>query len=579
MASFTKTLSYKMSKLFDLSKLCFPQSSITNLSDRDSLELTEIIPRILIERSSFLNISEESLQKEIDNPKKGDDVKEDEQELGNEKSNIVDTATIETFQQQRQELARSIGSALNETSLSMDLVSLLISIASPNIGKSTISPHLSKNVPLGSLSLDRLQIEDSSEVTTPLKYSNEAKIGQGLKRNAISKVIVSFTDASERVREETSNEKQYWDMIIQVLSNDEVLFSTKDPLSGLRVVGIRYGYGDSGSSFHDKGLAILRQNGNTHEITFNPISSSTLKPMQKIYKYLRIKILSKIDDDYMVTGQSIFEKKFDQSKFKVINDIEKARFFLFEEDLFYHLIREAQLLISYNVSIISNKIIIELNNDIIELESIVYDENNEDELNNYYQNINEDSSKNNIRAQLMLKYMKLMLCCFYEYNLALRQKVPTAFTKWKQFNSHPLILRPFLGIIRHEGYLNRIGDMIKQTESEFKESVQIELINDKFVNLSKRTRNAFQKAVDIPLSVFDLTIKKLGSEECLNVKLEVTTSELFVNIILKLNITRFKSLDDLKTNINGTNVLQLNLNDINDLEDCLKWPIVNFINL
>ena len=104
-----------------------------------------------------------------------------------------------------------------------------------------------------------------------------------------------------------------------------------------------------------------------------------------------MKILSQIDGDYMLTGQSILILIL-KSKQSIINDIEKARFFLFEEDLFHQLIREAKLLVNYNVSIISNKIIIEINNIIIEIESIVYDELNEEELENYYQNVNEYST-------------------------------------------------------------------------------------------------------------------------------------------------------------------------------------------
>lgn len=136
------------------------------------------------------------------------------------------------------------------------------------------------------------------------------------------------------------------------------------------------------------------------------------------------------------------------------------------------MIREAKLLVNYNVSIISNKIIIEINNTIIEIESIIYDELNEEELENYYQNISEYSSLNNKKCQLILNYLKLMLCCYYQYNLKLKQKVPTSLTKWKQSNSHPLILRPLVGNMRHELNLSNMESILRTLVAKFGEKLK-----------------------------------------------------------------------------------------------------------
>ena len=143
--------------------------------------MAELIPRILFQRKSFLNITEESLQQEIDNQDSLNEVSgEGELTQEDEKNNN----NLEKIQSLKHELAQNIGLALNETSLSLDFVSLLISVVKPNLSKSTMSPHLSKTVPIGSLNSDRLQNNDD------LNTQDEKipAIGQGWKYESINKV-------------------------------------------------------------------------------------------------------------------------------------------------------------------------------------------------------------------------------------------------------------------------------------------------------------------------------------------------------------------------------------------------------
>lgn len=550
--------------------------------------MAELIPRILIERLSFINLTEESLEQEIsgtDNTQTEDaeanvnviENQEKETILQSDGTDIIDTKnSFENFQNQKYELSKFINSALNETSLSLDFVSLLISTVKPNIGKSTMSPHLSKNVPIGSLNSNRL-----SNNTDTAKYKNSAIIGQGWKLESLNKITNSFKNASLRLNEQVIKEKRYWDMINLVLGSHEILYKARDPANGSRAIGVRYGYGDSGSSYHDRGLAILRKDNQTGEISFNPVTSAN-KITNKVYKYIRVRILSKVDDDYMLTGQSIFENNFiNSSKHGIINDIEKARFFLFEEDLFYQLTREAKYLINFNVLIIANKIIIEINDEIIEIESIMYDESNEDELNNYYQNINQLSSINNKKAQSILTHLKLMLCCFYKYNLKLKQKIPTAVTKWKQNNSHPLILRPLLGHIRHEINLKNISNILNSHLNEFKDRAKFTINSEKYVNLKKvqdNIVNPFIKSIELPLSTFEIIVNNLKNDKVLKINIDVTTNEIFCALIIKLNIIKFESTSSLNDNQQGINVLLIDFNEIGDLETCFNWTVLNFIN-
>lgn len=549
------------------------------IQDEDKLKLEELIPRILIERKSFLNVTEASLQQEIENSN-------EEAQVATE----IDTSAIdvpleededqqEVFNKQKFELSKNINYALNETQLSLDFISLLIASVKPNLAKSTISPHLSKFVKPTSLNSDRLG-QEGTEDSNNNNNSQSSNVGQGWKLESLNKITDLFREASVNLNDQVIKERRYWNMINLVLANGEALFRMRDPENNARAIGVKYGYGDSGSNYHDQGLALLRKDNQTGEVSFHPITSlNNAKIVGKINKFIRVKILSQIDGDYMLTGQSVFQFDFKSSKQNIINDIEKARFFLFEEDLFYQLIREAKLLVNYNVSIISNKIIIEINNTIIEIESIIYDELNEEELENYYQNISEYSSLNNKKCQLILNYLKLMLCCYYQYNLKLKQKVPTSLTKWKQSNSHPLILRPLVGNMRHELNLSNMESILRTLVAKFGEKLKKSKLNvDKFTNLAVRSRksNPFQKSIEKPVSKFSLVLEN-GSAQIMVVNVTLTTNELFVNLIIHLRLTRFNTVEDFEGNVNGVNVLQLGFSDFNEIEECLDWSIQNFV--
>lgn len=554
------------------------------LQDEDTIPIADLLPQILAERQSFLNITEDGLQEEIQQKSNGIESFDMMESESSETSAEDAESNFQKFQKQKMELLGHINSAMNETSLSLDFVSLLMSATKPNVSKATMSPYLTKHVPLGSLGADRIVhgAYDNEQSNDDKITQKAGSIGLGWKYQSLNHISELFKGAGTQLRTQVDIERQYWGMIRKVLDHGEVLVSLRDPLTNSRAIGVKYGYGDSGSSYLDKGLAVLRKDEQTGDITFSPILGGTHKISQDSNKFTRIKVLSKIDNDFMLTGQSVFEKASieEKSEHKVINDIEKARYFLFENDLFYHLIREAKNLINYNVSIISNKIVIEIFDQIIEIESVVYDENNEEELDNFYQNINKESSKNNEKAQAILTFLKLMLCCYYNYNLELKQKIPTSFTKWKQNNSHPLMLRPLIGNIRHENNLlsmKKIIDRICQGLDST--SFAHEIKEEKYLNLkTEKLTNPFKRAVTKPISTFKLILQKLATKEHLNVEVEVTTSDIFVNLVLVLTVSKYRTMEDLQLNQNGTNVLQLTFSDFNEIEESMNWTILNFIS-
>lgn len=502
-----------------------------------------------------MNLTEDSLKQEIESNASPND--ESDMDL---RGNTDEEA--EKLQNIKLELTKNINLALNETSLSLDLVSLLLSSSKPNLAKSTISPHLSKNVPLGSLNSDRLVEEEEAP------NSDTNKIGQGWKYESLSKIRDLFHNKHQKLQQQISKERTYWNQINKVLDDNEVLIKLKDPLDNSKAIGVKYGYGDSGSSYHDKGIALLRRDAKTGEITFNPVLASN----NKTFKHVRVKILSKVDDEYMLTGQSKFELPN-----RLTKDIERARYFIFEEDLFYQLTREARTLINYNVLIISDKIIIEINDEILEIESVNYDDVDDDQS---YQNVNEASIKNNKKCQLILNYLKIMLCGYFKYNLGLKQKIPTNFTKFKQSHSHPLILRPLLGNMKHEFYVKELNENLQKIIENYHQKVEVEITTKKFANIKNLSKleSPFIRSIERPLTQCLINVNNPKTGKYLKIDVDVTSSEIFVNLVLQLKIIKFDCLEDLTINDKGTNVLQLTVNDFAEIGQCIDWSIQKFLS-
>ncbi|GEQ68777.1 hypothetical protein JCM33374_g2446 [Metschnikowia sp. JCM 33374] len=590
------------------------------LQDEDTLSVAELIPQILMERKSFVHLSEDSIAAEIEARKSGMDIDEDASKTGSAEAfspaqtgdnltsisqNVANgsgpdsedgESSLEKFHRQKVDLLGHIGSALNETSLSLDFVSLLMSAEKPNITKSTISPHLSKTVPLGSLSADRLESvsgsvsgsASDSRSGSAGSSKNAESIGLGWKYQSLRNVTGLFRGAASQLRGQVAVEKNYWHQINKVLAHGEVLYKLRDPETHARAIGVQYGYGDSGSTYHDRGVAVLRKNDATGDVSFRPMtasasvsSASASASASSRNRFTRVRVLSKIDDDYMLTGQSALqreelEKHTDEA---VLNELETARFFLFEDDLFYHLVREAKNLIGYNVTIIGDKIIVDVHDQVLELESIYYDAENEEDLANVYQNTNRESSRDNARAQQMLNFLKIMLCCYYRYRLTLKHKMPTSYTKWKQANSHPLLLRPLLGHIRHQRNCRQMKALLdKLCRGLDTNSVTHELQEHMYANLtSGPVENPFQKAVQRPLSTFTIVLEKVATQQHLKAEVEVTASEIFVDLVVRLTVARYKSKEDLEDNHDGSNVLSLDFTDLMDVGESLDWTLANFL--
>lgn len=117
--------------------------------------------------------------------------------------------------------------------------------------------------------------------------------------------------------------------------------------------------------------------------------------------------------------------------------------------------------------------------------------------------------------------------------------------------------------------------------NEFKEKVKLTIDYEKYVNLKKSQDNIvnpFIKSIERPLTSFEVTVNNLKDGQVLKIYIDITSTEIFCTLIVNLNIIKFESSEKISDNQQGANVLLINFNDLSDLEECLNWTILNFIN-
>ncbi|QLL33748.1 hypothetical protein HG536_0F00730 [Torulaspora globosa] len=427
----------------------------------------------------------------------------------------------EQFLTARKEMVEHVNLALNESSLALEFLSLLLSSVRESAGTASMSPFLKKTVPVGSLNSDKLPLAHqtreeivSSEILSrgwKLRSLNESRSLLKEKYSSLCKII--------------EREHQYWTKISKHTSNKDVLFKMRDRVNGMRLLGIKYGYEDSGSTYkHDRGIAVLRNNPELNILELVPSNTTETSEVNHNERFVRVRIFTKIasEDDYILTGESSVNKLFSShDNFNGLEDIEnqinKLKAFAFEQELMYQLKKESSRLISYGVTIESeSKIVMELPNEKFEVELISRDDNS-------VVNHDQDAPKvNDRRATLMVTTLRLLLVVMFKKNLRQRLTSSTRPQSSKGFKD-VLLLRPILGRLRHHNYkilLKKIlrdyvldiieGSSINEFSSDNPKSGATKALDDNIAKLSKEI-NAFGCLLNTSSTSFRVDVPGKGT--------------------------------------------------------------------
>lgn len=436
--------------------------------------------------------------------------------------------TQEEFNKIRKVMLEHINMAMNESSLAMEFVSLLLSPVRESTAVSSMSPFLKKTVNPGSLNSEKVKMP---AVSRRDKLSLSI-LSRGWKLRALNEARAilkkNFTEISSSLKQE----HHYWSSIAYNISNKDVLFKIRDKQTTKRSLGLKYGYEDSGSTFrNDRGTAILRGTDEANGLELIPLTlgrTSTVGSVYKGGKFLRVRIFTKIESegDYILSGESSLDKLFknhsensDSKNDDVRLQISKLKFFIFEQELMHQLKKECAYLISYGVTVENeHKIVIELPNEKFEIEYLSLDD---DSVVNHEQ----DAPKaNDRRANLMLVTLRMLLIVIYKKNL--RQKMVSNTRKHiASTEKDILLIRPLLGKMRHSNHKKLIRKILKECvlevvpDTELQErSIQnldkedFETFDLQDAHIVKFTKdiNAFRNVLDVGKTEFTIDMKQSG---------------------------------------------------------------------
>lgn len=431
-------------------------------------------------------VNDSIIQNTISRDNSSNDAVVDNNNNNTNKTNIDELPSnmmkLSDFNKVRSSMLEQTNIALNESSLALETVSLLLSATRENNAKATISPFLKSTVPLGSLNSDVVP-EDPQNVNEDLLFN----IGWKLKCLNDSKQILK--DTVDKLKIDLMKEHTYWRKIGKYISNNDVLFKMRDKTTGLRSLAIKYGFEDSGSDYdRDRGIAILRNNMANNMLELVPLSHnnkysnsvSNMKILSNDNKtvettFLKVRIYTKIEseDDYILSGES---SPMTLNEFKEIDheiedptiikqenireQIQNLKDMIFEKELIYQLKKECSILISYGVTIENeNKILIELPNERFEIELI-----HRDDI--IMSNHERDAPKiNDKRANLVLVLLRMLLTVHFKKNL--RDRYGILKNGLKRNVNDILLIRPILSKLRHQIYKKLLKKIIKDNVMDF----------------------------------------------------------------------------------------------------------------
>lgn len=451
------------------------------------MPLEHLIPLVLQQKGfgfKFADLSEDALEEEIEGDRSGgndntrpdlmdvdpsenkveevppDTLAEDNQGTTNDGEKKVEIITQEQFMRMRREMIEHINIAMNESSLALEFLSLLLSSVRESVALSSMSPFLKKIVPVASLNGDKVSLEPQ----TVAEQLTMQIIDRGWKIRCLNESRTLLKENHSMLEEKLKSEHRYWKKVSQYISNKDVVFKLRDRSTGLRSLGVKYGYEDSGSTYKfDRGVAILKTNPETNTLELVPITGEN-SPSSRNEKFIRIRIFTKIEfeDDYILSGESSVDNVFlnsdsfgkkDQEDIR--SQIEKLKALIFEQELMYQLRRECAQLISYGVTIENEKkIVIELPNEKFEIELVSLDDAS-------VVNHEQDAPKiNDRRASLMLVTIRMLLVVMFKKNL--RQRLTSSIRHTHlNVDKDILLIRPLLGKMRHQNYKLLLKKMLK----------------------------------------------------------------------------------------------------------------------
>ncbi|ODQ52516.1 hypothetical protein SAICODRAFT_25818 [Saitoella complicata NRRL Y-17804] len=331
----------------------------------------------------------------------------------------------------RANLIGLISKAQNEMSLSLDFLSLLVSMAKPAAAGVTMSPVLKESVQPGGLGTGRIQKAAKGE---------DLSVCRGWKKKALGDASDALLNAAARLEAKSDTEFGVWHDLLQLKEQGWPLVKLPGGATG-RNLGLRFNYRDAGSTYGAKGVGIFTRSSNG---TLDFESDITVDARRNS---LRVRVLRGNGD--VLASRKWQEDREDEAQRNAVEfNIHQAKDYLFEAELFLEILREAKNLAHADIRVSDDTILIPLNNNVelaIDLAARDVEE------------VAEEARMNGFTeyCHAVLAATHILLDHAHKVQLGRMQAPPTVL-QLRATPHQPLVLRPLVAHLRHQTALEAL---------------------------------------------------------------------------------------------------------------------------
>ncbi|EQL30571.1 hypothetical protein BDFG_06965 [Blastomyces dermatitidis ATCC 26199] len=416
----------KMEESFPLPLRPFIQKSAR---EPDSLPIR--IAQINSQRGSFRNVTEQSLQAEIDAQRAraaaGLEAEETEE---TESQEVKSTDRLEQLFKSRAEIVDFVAQAHAEANYALDLVSLLISKYTPRQAEISMSPYLKQKAPLGSLGIDIIKTPEKTESA----QKEIVDLSRGWKLETFDFAANKLLQAASRLEQEVAAETKYW---ADVLSIKEKGWKICRIPRERQTLGVQCGFLEATPTLRDRGLAALRR-GDGGDL----ILDRGLQPSQP--RSLRVRVQQ---HDQIVGCSKLISLELAPGDDTIEHRIRLARDVLYEEELFHELNREARTLLQHGIQSKENLIQFRASdNQQILIDMVGLDAYNISDL-------NQQEHAEDALAEAVAQSLRLLLSHAHRKKYRRRARIPPPVTLKRRPNPEYSLIRPIVSYLQHKSAL------------------------------------------------------------------------------------------------------------------------------
>ncbi|KAI5852948.1 subunit 17 of mediator complex-domain-containing protein [Morchella snyderi] len=416
-----------------LSLKSWPEENIEETS------VSSLINRIQAQRGHFRDVNESLLEEEI---AAGKDEPQDDELHGDleNKANggtadktVGDQESATELRNAKVKMAALVGHALNEALLGLDYISFLVSLHNPETGNLTMSPALKEAVPAGSLGFDKIQRKPD-----PKAIKDDEIVSRAWKMEGLNSAADALLSASEKLGREVEKESRYWEQVLAI--RDEGWVITRIPRER-QTLGVRYGFAESAAEYKSKGIGALRRGEDGSVVMDDVATTGSLGKAM-----LRVRVI----ENGEVKGVSV--QSGNKKSTSVKDVIERARNFVYEDELFFEIMREARIMANQGIRTSEDGVTLQLG----EHRSIIIDMAplDDDTTLDFH-------SPESGLAQGVAMAFRILLSYNHRMSLKKRSKPPPALSPRKQPVPPLLLVRPIATHLIHHQHLRHLQGLLK----------------------------------------------------------------------------------------------------------------------